>query len=417
MRATRRAFIGVLAAAAVLSAAACSSSSGSAPGSAASAGTGQAAGGPLLIGSMAPLTSPLYTAPDDQAGLDAAVASINAAGGVNGRPLKLQFCDTEFTVNGELDCTRQLIADKVIAAVSPLIIVDSTGEEWKLFQQAGIPVIGTVGASPAELNSPVVFPYGSGLPGTTYGAVANLLASGAKRVAIIGTTDASSQFQMGIAEAAFQSAGVTATRVVGDPQADPTLAAATAKATANGVDGIYLCPNPTSMPKIVSGIRQTGYTGKISTLLAEFNPQILKALGSQANGILITEQTAFPTDSGNPAIAAYQAAMKKYQPAAGIDADSLRTWTATELTAKVLERTRADTASAVLAAFENLSESVDIGTIAPYSVKGEKSPLPEYSRIFNDTVMNGVIADGEPKSLADNFVDPFTQLQELRGNR
>jgi branched-chain amino acid transport system substrate-binding protein len=373
-----------------------------------------AANSTLLVGSFDSLTSPIYTNPDDKAGLVAGIDAINAAGGLDGHPLKLVFCDSHQVASAEVDCTQQLISDKVIAAISPLVTADSSGREWQLFKAAGIPVIGTVGTAAAELNNTDVFPLSSGLPGWDYGAVANLVASGARHIVILDDGTPPAQFNGVLAAQALKLAGLTPeATVVADPSSDPSLATAAAKATASGVDGILLLPSPPNIPKLMTAIQQSGYKGKISTLSGELVSQIVKATGSALNGVLVSSQEDFPTDTTNPAIVKYRAAMAKYQPSAGVDDDSLRTWTAAQLFVKVAGAAKATTASAVLAAFNNLSKPVRLGTIAPYAVKGRVSPIAAYSRLFNPTTDNGVFENGKVIPNGKGFIDPFKALEKV----
>src|SRR5882757_7309616 len=77
-----------------LAVAACSSS-GSGASDAASAGGGGSAS-TIVVGGTAPFSSPVYSIPQARATLQAGVDSVNAAGGVSGHRLKLEFCDTQF---------------------------------------------------------------------------------------------------------------------------------------------------------------------------------------------------------------------------------------------------------------------------------------------------------------------------------
>jgi ABC-type sugar transport system substrate-binding protein len=178
--------LAVVASGTALLAAACSSSGNNA---ASSSSAGTAATTTIVVGGAGPLHNPAYNEPTLQTGLQAAVDSINAAGGVKGHKLKLQFCDSGYTVNGELSCAHQFVSQQVAAAVDPYCLADQSGAEVKLLQQAGIPIFGGQGLSPIELNNPDAYPLSSGLPGWTYGAVASLLKAGSKKISILVDTN------------------------------------------------------------------------------------------------------------------------------------------------------------------------------------------------------------------------------------
>jgi branched-chain amino acid transport system substrate-binding protein len=407
--------------------AACSSSGGatspsSAGGSPAStaASTSAAGGGstspvpsgsPILIGSSGSLTNPAYTEPELKAGLDAAVASVNAAGGVEGHPLKLDFCDSAYNPNKELSCARQLISDHVVAAVHPSIFADSSGAEFKLYQQADIPVFGGYGVNPFELADSNSYPLSGGLVGWVYGAAKALKEVGSTKISVVGDTNPPSQYFLSLAKGALKSLGYdNATSITGDDKADPTYDATAAKATANGTNGILIATGPVDFPVAVKAILATGYKGKISVIAPTLEPPILKTLGSATEGFLVSSQMAFVTDTANTGIQKFLGDMQKYQPSGTVDDLSLAAWAAVQLFAKVMETSTATTLNNVAfdAALANLSTPIDIGVIGPWSVKGVTSPLPTFPRILNATAQAGVVQGGKIVPDGKGFFDPFT---------
>ncbi len=401
---------------------ACSSSKDSGGGASTSAPTSAASSAsssapdksPITVGSMASLTNPKYSTPQVRDGIQAAIDDINAAGGVGGHPLKLDFCDTAFDPNKELSCARKLIADKVDVFVNPAVLADASGAEYKAIQAAGIPVVGTEGQSPAELNTPVVFPLSSGIPGWVYGSVDALLQAGSKKISLFLAAGPTGQFLGSLADGALKSAGLTAVRTVNeDATADPTFDATAAKVIGGGVDGVVLLISPVNMPAAVTALKNAGYTGKISSITALFAPAILKALGTKADGILLASQLAFQTDTSNTGIAKFNSDMKQYVPDAVVDETTLFSWSATQLLAKVAGPANAATAADILAAFTGLTSPVDIGTAAPYSTNNA-SPLSDYPRILNPTAQYGVIQGGALTPDGKGFQNPFTDLAQAK---
>ncbi|WP_375476569.1 ABC transporter substrate-binding protein [uncultured Jatrophihabitans sp.] len=376
--------------------------------SAAGGGGTPAAGSTITIGSFASLSNPVYSTPQLKAGLTAAIGSINASGGVAGHKLALDFCDSNYDANKELSCTRSLIAQKVSAFVSPSVLADPSGKEYAAMAAAKIADVGGQGLSPAELNSPVAFPISSGIPGWVFGAAKHLIDEGVKKIAIVDDTNPGSQFFGGLVAQALKAYGVTpVSTITADPTADPTLTTAAGKVVSSGAEGIVLCPAPATVPKFVGALTQSGYKGKISSITALFAPAILKALGSAANGILLTSQVAFVTDTANAGVAKFLADMKKYQPSAVIDETTLIAWSAATLFAKVAATAKSTDAAGILAAFTGLSTPVDVGTVAPYAVAGKTSPVKGFSRIFNPTVQDGTVDNGEVKSDGKGFQPAF----------
>jgi ABC-type branched-subunit amino acid transport system substrate-binding protein len=412
-----RALIAILAAAAV-AISGCSSSGGKSAGSAGStpaAGGGSGASGTAItIGAAIPIQSSVYNQPDAKVGLDAAVASINAAGGVSGHPLKVDFCDTQYTVNGELACARKMVSDKVSAVVNPFFLADQSGAEVKLLGTAGIPIFGSQGLSPAELNSPDVWPLSSGLPGWAYGAAAQMLQAGATKISVLIDTNPASAFSASLVSAAVTSAGKSATTVVGDSNSDPTFSAAAAKATKGGTNGVILTPGPQNIPKMIQALKQSGYTGKIGSLTVIMPPAVVKALGAAGEGVLADSQVALTSDSSNAGVQKYNADMAKYGNNTSTDS-SLFTWSAVELFAKAIASATSFDGASITKALNSGSAPIDIGTVAPWRSSGVTSPLPSFSRILNPTVSFGVVKNSVVVPAGSGgFVNPFTILTGLK---
>jgi ABC-type branched-subunit amino acid transport system substrate-binding protein len=342
--------------------------------------------------------------------MQAAIDSLNAAGGINGRPVKLDYCDTAFDRNKELSCARQLISDKVAAVLNPAILADSSGVEYTLFQNANIPIIGSEGTSPAETSSPTAYPLSSGLTGWVYGSVGALVRAGSKKISFLIASGATGPYEYSLAQDALKLVGLTsAGSVIDDTKADPTLDTAAAKLTGGGVDGVVLLISQVDIPLAVKAIRSAGYTGKISSITALFSTAAIKAMGSAADGILLAGQLAFPTDTSNPAVTKFLADMTKYEPKATIDETTLFSWGAVQLFAKVVGPAKAADGPAVLAAFKALSAPVDIGITAPYSATATPE-IPASPRLLNFTVTYGSITGGDVKGDGTGFHDPYKEL-------
>ncbi|MHA3700586.1 ABC transporter substrate-binding protein [Jatrophihabitans sp. YIM 134969] len=405
-RTTAAAFAALTSAALVLTA--CSSGGGG--------GSGGASSDEILIGSTVSLTAAAASFPEVKQAQDAAVAAINDAGGINGKKLKLTVCDGKFEVNAELGCFRTMLQDKVSAIVGPVLIAGTGVSEYKAALQAKTAVIGSPAYQPGELVSDAAFPLGASVVGGTYAAIYDLLDKGATKISIFG--DANNPAANSIVELskqALSSIGKSPVNtVVGDTSSDPTLQSAAAKATTNGTDGIIITGAPPSMSKSVPALRAQGYKGLIATIDGALPGPVVDAIGAAGDGMLVASQTAFPEQS--PASDQFLADMKKYAPDAPLSFFSIQAWSSVKLFAAVATQAKASTSEEVFNAFTDLSDPVDIGTIAPYKVSGVTSPVTDgfepAPRMFNQQVQLGTMQGG--KFVADGgFVDPFTSLKSL----
>jgi branched-chain amino acid transport system substrate-binding protein len=400
---------------------ACSSSGGGSSSSAttggASSSSGGATGSTITIGGTGSISSSVLSQPERQGAEQAAISVINAAGGVNGHPLKLDWCDTKNDANGEFTCMRQLAADKVTAIVAPGLIVDQSSRGLKYAAAQGIPIIGGQGLSPAEFSTPGVFPLASGIPGWSYGQVVALVNAGCKHIALFGDNEAGSLYILGFTQAAMQLAGITPVRYVKtDQNADPTFAQGAAQAIAGGVDCVVFDSSPTYGAKAVQALRGAGFKGPIASITGVFVQPIITSLGANANNLYLTSQMALNTDTSNPGVQAFLAAMKKYAPSDDTNETAMTAWTAVQLFADVAKTISGGIDSAsVLAAMNNLSTPIGLQTAGPYQVKGVTSPLKDYPRMYNNMVAIGVVKDGKlAPAGSGGFVDPFKALAALK---
>lgn len=377
-----------------------------------SGGSGSNDDSTILVGGMASLNAQILRLPQSKAAQEAAIADINASGGVNRKQLKLDFCDTKYEVSGEINCMRKLIADGAAVIVNPNISVDTGVAEYQAAEAANVAVVGPSGYVPTDFTGRRSFPASSGAPGLVYGAVSGLVEHGAKNIAILGDNNPTSQYFSGIAAEAVAAAGLTPVRtVIGDVNSDPSLETAAAKAITGTVDGVFVTASPTRIVKSIPALRKQGYKGLMSTVSVVALPEVLKTVGAAGEGVLTAAQQAYITDTANPGIREFLDDMKKYAPGAQLDENALLAWSAVKLFAKVASSTGASSRADILKAFTNLSQPADIGTLAPYKVVGASPVLGgKYPRMFNPTVQLGSVQGGALVADGKGFVDPFTAL-------
>jgi ABC-type branched-subunit amino acid transport system substrate-binding protein len=359
---------------------------------------------------MGPQTGQTLAQPEQLAAVEAAVETINASGGIGGKQLELKSCDTHFVANDEITCMRDLIDAGVVAIVGPTLAADQAGTAHQLASSAGIPIVGSGGYAPIEYTTPGVYPMTSGTPGWIYGAINNMIANGATKIAFIGTYGvASADFGINLANQAMEAAGLEpVTGVLANSQADPTLASAAAKAAADGVDGIFLFVLPQLQPTMLTALENAGYDGLLASITQAFSPAAIEALGDKANGILVTGQTAFASDTKNKDVQAMLAAMKKYAPDALLTEQAMLGWSSVQLLKQVMEDSTEElTSEGIKAAFDGLAAPVEVGTVGPFGPPPETPVLEGYDRMFSPYVQNGVIENGVPVPDGKGFINPF----------
>jgi branched-chain amino acid transport system substrate-binding protein len=363
----------------------------------------------ILLGTALPLSGQGLVTPEAEAGLRAAIDAVNADGGLNGHQLELKVCDTQFLPNSELTCTRDLIDAKVTAIMSPIISADQSGQEVELASRAGIPVIGTGGFTPAEFHTEGVYSASAGFPGWVYGAVDSLIAKGATKIGLLGMPDGAAAYALDLAKDALEARGMDPAAIATvDTSADPTVASSAAKAISNGVDGLFLFVNPKVLPNAISALKNAGYQGLESSVTAAVTPATIKALGQDANGILLTGQTAFASDTANPGVSDLLADFKKYQPDSDITENAIQSWSGVKLLVKLLSGgDEAPTSKDIIAAFDAVTDPIELGTIPPFGAPPAEALLKGYDNMYSPDVQNGVIEDGVAVSDGNGWINPF----------
>lgn len=134
-----------------------------------------AAAEPIKIGAFFALSGPqAHIGTPTKLVAELAVKRINAAGGINGRPLELVMGDTESDPAKAASIAKKFIhQDKVAAIIGPT----STGEGMqvkKIVEEAGIPIVMTVGGDPPIMAETGPYTYIFKSPQRSSTAVARL---------------------------------------------------------------------------------------------------------------------------------------------------------------------------------------------------------------------------------------------------
>jgi branched-chain amino acid transport system substrate-binding protein len=183
-------------------------------GSSSSGGSGGSSSGPIKLGSPTAMTGA-----DAQVGLtwekgqNAAVAYINAHGGILGRKVEIDRADTQSNPSQATNVTNQMIQSKQYAALIPADGGVDSGPIYEAVSRAKFLALG--GAALPNLADPKVYPtaFESSFSPTELGKAAACMvpALGFKSVAIIGLNDSFSQTEVKQWVAKFKQLGIKVT--------------------------------------------------------------------------------------------------------------------------------------------------------------------------------------------------------------
>lgn len=390
----------VVVAAALLTA--CSSSS-----STTAASTGASLKGPAIkLFVIDQVTDPLegQPVPEDPQGAMAAADAINAAGGVNGRPLQIIVCDDADNENKSANCARTAASDGAVATVADNTQYGTADDPILLSEH-----LAAIGANPltaADFVSPNVFPLEPGGPATVAGEALALVDAGAKHITVARVDNPASAIVDTFVSAVLATRGLKLFKDVPVPATAPDLSSYVADATGGGADGVVIAMNVNQGAQFIEALRQAGTTLPIATASSAVPPFELPKLGAAANGLYVSAEFR-PIDAGGPGITQYLADMKKYEPSALQDDFSINGWASVETFAKAVEQLHLKTITntTVLAGMKKVRD-LDLDGIVPnWSTVPLK--LSGLTQDFNPSVMLSKIQNGKIVPLTGQFSYPF----------
>jgi ABC-type branched-subunit amino acid transport system substrate-binding protein len=361
-------------------------------------------GKPIKLLTIQQITAPgQEDRPEAVAAAKAAVSSINAAGGVNGRPLVLDSCDDKVDPNAGAACGRKAVSGGYAA------VVGSTSAQgnayYPILEQAGIPNIGPFPINPGDFTSKTSFPLAAGGPMQVAGMPVLLGQVGAKRAGIAYIDIPSAAVGNTFIGLGAKGAGVTVTSKTPIPLGTADLTSV-ATAAAKGNDGVMLVTQPVQTAAYLKTAAQQGLKTKVAA--TALSPDLLKQLGPAAEGLLISRMYAAP-DSGVAGVKAFDADMDKYQPKAVRTDYAITTWLAVQAVAKEIQKQKLTTIdhTSLTKAFET-ERGLDLGGIVPNFSSEKGLPIKGLNRIFTPLVMFQQVKNGKVVAVNGKWVSPLT---------
>ena len=315
----RRLTVAAAVGAALMLISACSSSGGG-TGTSAGTSTGTSAGtsaGPtgtaIAVGFLCSCAGP-YAANNliNQDAADAWAQSVNAAGGINGHPVKVFTEDDAGNPTTALQLVKQLVEqDKIVALVGDNS-VNSTAFAGYLAGK-GIPVVGGTPSEAPFLSNPDFFTSGSLLPVDMAVLMLQMKKQGLKHLGLFYCAEAPVCAQLATLASAVQKA------VPGIDLSSAEVAATSPNYTSqcvafksDGVDALYTGLVADTGLRVIDSCKQLGFSPKIVTQVATTGRSWLS--DSNVDGPVLASPNANYEDSSLPGVKAFLDAMNKYHP-------------------------------------------------------------------------------------------------------
>jgi ABC-type branched-subunit amino acid transport system substrate-binding protein len=331
----------------------------------------------------------------------ATVKAINASGGINGRPLQLQVCDSASNANSSATCATEAVSEKLPAVVS----LAGFGNAYDpILAQAKIPDIGDSLQASIQFTSPISFPLWAGGSGDLAGLGTAAAFLNCKTAAFISSFPSAEVAIVPGLYAAFKGVavkhGITVGSLIQAPDGSPDFAPYIADALAQGADCIAFTGGDADEAGLLQAARQSGTKAKLIVADGQIPSSTVTSLGSELNGVNAVGITYPSTDTkGHPGVAEWVHDVNKYSSDPNLQTQSANAWASVELFAYVARHVKTVSSATILNALNHLS-NYNPGVAPDVSFN---KPAPENTlgkRVFNPNVFlahyqNGIeVPDG-----------------------
>lgn len=384
----RRARLTALVAASALALAACSTVGGDTAGAASACDSPGVSPDEVKIGLVYPDTGSLAVPlVGVQGGIDARLGVVNAAGGVHGRTVSVDWRDDESTPQGNLKASRELVD-----GVGVLGVIEAAGvvsDAAPYLGDHGVPVVG-FGLEPVWSEHPNMFPvlktYSDGSADTTYGKY--VVASGGSRaLVLIDPRDTASQSVATSLTASLRSQNVD---IVSEVQFSPGVNDPDRVVTTmvdQQIDTLISAVGAPVFASVLGAAHARGVQLKAAVGLAGYDQRMIDAFHAGIAGMSINVPYE-PFEQSTPAIDAYRAAMSIYAPQVGEPKRqaSILAYIAADLLVAGLDAAGdCPTREGVITAMRNLSDYNGGGLLATPlnlgNVSGNQQPCTYFVRV------------------------------------
>jgi branched-chain amino acid transport system substrate-binding protein len=284
----------------------------------------RAAGDPIVLAQVASQTnaSAASNSRGMLIGMNALFSQVNAAGGVNGRPVNVVNHDDDLNPGRMVE----IVNGKVLPdpRVLGLIGFVNTGgltalSKDNLFGKHDIALIAPLQGDRAVIDADNVFPFRAGYADEVRALVQHAKTMSQKRLAVVAYSIAFGPSMAKAAQAAAQEAGMEATVIMVDGAPDKieaNMAAAAAQALASKPDSVIMVCAGRYATELAKALRSSlGGSLPLLTMSVVLAEQMTKAIGvDKARGIVIAQAVPYPFSGAVPMVLEYQKAMQATAP-------------------------------------------------------------------------------------------------------
>lgn len=329
----------------------------------------------ITIGSTAALTGPLGALGQDlKLGIDAAMAQINARGGVGGRNLQLQMQDDAYVPARSVENVRKMVGDGSVLALLSCMGTPNNTALLPLLEEYNLPYVAPLtGASSLRRpgNRPI-FHVRASYTDETQRLIQRLASMGMKQLAIVYLDNGFGREVLADALKFMAAQGLEALAQVPLDTGGKNLPEVVNQVLTARPGAVFMATAGVVSQSLVSGLRKQSPSLPLAGLSVALSQDSVKALGALGSGVALTMVFPDPNRAKTPVVREYQAALR----ALGqneFSQGSLEGYINTRVLAEGLERSGKDPSRArlrsALATLRGLDLGgfvVDYGSSPPY---------------------------------------------------
>lgn len=272
----------------------------------------------ILLGQSAVLTGPSSALGEGmKAGLEAAIAEVNRAGGIKGRKLELKSVDDGYEPTRSIGVVKKLLNEDKVFAIVGTVGTPTAASIQPIASNAGVPLIGAFTGAEflREPYKPLVMNIRASYYQETEAMVEHLTRDlGYTRIGIMYQDDAYGQAGLAGLQRALDKRKM---KLFGEGTYERNTVAikgALLSVRKAKPEAVVMIASYKSAAEFIKLARQIKFDPTFVNVSFVGSDALAKELGSGGDGVVVTQVVPFPLDNKIPVVGRYQAALKAVAP-------------------------------------------------------------------------------------------------------
>ncbi len=367
-------------------------------------------GEPIKLGMINQENTPAGSFPEIRQAAEAAVAYVNAEGGIEGRPLELESCITQGTPEGSAACAEKFAASKPVL-VMPGIDFGSAAS-LPILDRAALPYVGGVPLLPPELTAPNSYTFVGG-SASAFPSQAVYLANElkVKKVNILYTDNpAGAQAAKAFGADILKANGVSDVELIPEKADAADFTAALTKSAQGDPDAIMVLFAGQGCSRVMQAKSALGIDAKMFYPGSCADEAVIEAGGAGAEDAYFNEEVVLYDNVEDPQVKIYVDALAEFSPDAKKSGFSQTGFGAVMNIAELMKKSSGDITSESIVT--SLGETKDQPNFMAHDYTCDREQVPGLSAVCNAFSRIVQYQDGELVDVLGKWINGFTGESE-----